>query len=167
VSIGHNAVGKRAVGEAWRLHLTEIAAVQMAPASTVQALATVFPPVELFDPVLDFGLEVLNQFANAIHICSNRPTTYAEAVAMSIGAKTFAAGGAFDAPVASSPNGEQITSTVFFDGTTTAGGVVACWAAVDSVNSELLAVGSLTGGVLVEPGNPFAISPFTIRSPAV
>jgi hypothetical protein len=67
-------------------------------------------------------------------------------------------------PVTGSP-GRFVSSNAFSDGSVTAGGTVAAWAVVDSVNSRLLATGPLTGGGSVTSGEAFSLGVITIRLP--
>lgn len=119
----------------------------------------------LNDRVLDNGLSVLDTEADELHICSQEPTTYAEAVTTySLGNKAAPTVGA---PADGSPNGRAVTVSAISDGTVTANGTATHWALVDSVNSRLLAAESLASGVAVTTGagETFSLGSFTIRKP--
>ena len=120
----------------------------------------------LSDRVLDLGLNVLDTEASHIHLCSQDPTTYTEASSTySLGNKNFGAGAAFGSPAAASPNGRKVTSTAITDGSVTATGSAAKWAAVDATNTRLLANGSLAASQTVTSGNTFSLASFDIRIP--
>ena len=118
------------------------------------------------DYVLDAALSKLGTEANAIYICSLEPTTYAAAT--STNALGNAAGGAYPgigAPADGSPNGRAVTSTAVTAGTVTATGTATHFAIVDTVNSRLLATGSLSASQSVTSGNTFTLTSFTVRIP--
>lgn len=119
------------------------------------------------DYVLDNGLNVLDTDADKIFLCSAEPTTYAEATAtFAVGNKTFSAGGAWGTPTSASPNGQKVVSTVITDGVITADNTATKWATVDSVNSRLLARGSLNPTRTVKNGDTFALPAITIAMPS-
>jgi hypothetical protein len=120
----------------------------------------------LNDRVYDFGLNVLDTEANALHICNLEPSTYASATgANSLGSKALAAGG-IGAPGAGSPNGRKVTVASISDGSITVSGTASHYAIVDTVNSRLLAAGPLAANQAVTSGNPFTLAAFDIRIPA-
>lgn len=121
--------------------------------------------VTLGDRVLDVGLTALDTECDKIHVCSSTPTDYADTLTKSLGNKNFGAGNAFGSPAAGSPDGRKVTSAAITDGSVTASGTVACWAAVDSSNSRLLATGSLTGGMAVTNTWVFTLDAFAIHLP--
>ncbi len=117
--------------------------------------------------VLDNGLSVLDTESDKIVICSQEPTTYTEANSTyALGNKTFSAGGAFGAPATGSPNGRKVSSTAITDGSVTATDDATHWAVVDTANSRLLAVGSLSAPQAVTSGNTFQLPSFDIRLPS-
>lgn len=117
--------------------------------------------------VLDLGLNVLDTEADKIFICSAEPTTYSEATSTyALGNKTWSAGGAFGSPAAGSPNGRKVASTAITDGSVTGTNTATHWAVVDSANSRLLAVGSLSSSQAVTNGNVFTLGSFDIRLPS-
>lgn len=121
----------------------------------------------LEDRVLDNGLTVLDTEATDIVVCSSEPTTYAEANATyALGRKVFGAGGCFGSPAAGSPNGRKVSSVAITDGSITADGTAAWWAAIDTGNTRLLAVGQLAASQAVTNGNTFSLPSFDIRIPS-
>ncbi len=122
--------------------------------------------IALGDRVLDVGLTALDTECDKIYVCSSTPTTFTEATStFALGNKNFGAGAAFGAPAAGSPDGRKVTSVAITDGSVTTGGTVACWAAVDSSNSRLLATGSLSGGMAVTSGWIFTLGSFAVHLP--
>lgn len=119
----------------------------------------------LHDRVYDNGLTVLDTEANALHICSAEPTSYANVAAVTLGNKALAAGG-IGAPAARTPSGRKVTVAAIPDGTVTASGYASHYAIVDSVNSRLLVANSLVTGKPVVTGNPFTLAAFDIGIPA-
>jgi hypothetical protein len=117
------------------------------------------------DRVLDYGLNILDTEVDKIYICSRQPTTYAEATTSgnyALGSKTFGIGGAFAAPADATPSGHKTSSTSFSDGSLSAAGTAAYWAAVDSANSRLLATGPLGVKVGVPSSGAFGLSSFDV-----
>jgi len=115
---------------------------------------------------LDYGLTVFSNEASHIYITSAEATTFAQATSTyALGNKNFGAGSTFGAPAAGSPNGRKVTSVAVTNGSVTANGTATNWAVVDSANSRLLAVGSLTASQVVTNGNQFTLSAFDIRYP--
>lgn len=115
------------------------------------------------DRVLDLGLNVLDIEANRLDICSSEPTTFAAATgAASLGNKTSLSIGA---PAARAPSGRRVTVAAITDGTVTATGTATHYAIVDTVNSRLLATGSLSASQAVTSGNTFTLAAFDIGIP--
>jgi len=120
----------------------------------------------LADYVLDNGLTVIDTMADKIYLCSADPTTFNDAtVTFALGNKNFGVGNAFGAPAAASPNGRKVSSNAITDGNVTATGTATKWAVVDSVNSRLLANGSLAASQAVTSGNIFTLASFDIAIP--
>ncbi len=121
----------------------------------------------LADRVYDNGLTVLDTEANALHICTQDPTSYAEATSTySLGNKT---GISVGAPQAGTPNGREVVVAAISDGEVTGDGVVTHYAIVDTSNSRLLVTGQITGTTeqrTVGDGNTFTLPTITIRIPA-
>ena len=122
----------------------------------------------LFDRVLDNGLTVLDTEANRLDICHTLPTTYTEATSTyTVGNKTSLSVGS---PAAASPNGRTVTVAQITDGSVTATSTgtsddAQYWAITDTVNSRLLAAGSLSAAQMVTSGNTFTLAAFDIRIP--
>jgi hypothetical protein len=129
--------------------------------------------VVLYPRVLDFGLDALDSECDEITVCSQQPTTYNEATlapgsgGYCLGIDNFGVGNAFGVEADATPDGRQISSTAIVDGLISVAGSVAAWAAVDSVNSRLLATGILTDGRSVLSGQTFTLGALTVRMPAV
>jgi hypothetical protein len=122
-----------------------------------------FSPLTLGNNALDYGVRRFNTNANGLYLCSTNPTTYAQATTTyALGSASVAAGTLFGAPGAGSPTGRIVTSSLV-TGTTTANGTPICWAVVDSVNSDLLAIGQATGFTPVVSGQTWQLAPFNIH----
>ena len=120
----------------------------------------------LYDYVLDYGLDTMQQEATDIVLCSAEPTTYAEANATyALGRKVHGAGSCFAAVSARTPNGRKISSEAITDGAISADGDASNWAIIDTVNSRLLSHGSLNATVSVTNGNSFSLDSFDIGIP--
>lgn len=101
--------------------------------------------------------------ANKLHVCSQEPTTYTEANATyTLGNKTTPTIGA---AADRTPNGRKVTISAITDGTVTGTGTASHWALVDTVNSRLLATGSLSASQAVTSGNTFTLAAFDIGIP--
>lgn len=108
----------------------------------------------LNDRVLDFGLTTLDTEANVFHICSAEPTTYG--TLNSLGNKAIAAG---DITLAArTPSGRKAVLGALSGGSVTGTGTATSWALVDTVNSRLLAAGSLASSQAVTSGNQFTVA---------
>jgi hypothetical protein len=117
----------------------------------------------LNDRVFDNGLTVLDTEANKIVITSQEATTYAEANA------TYALGGStslsIGAPQDRTDGGREVVVAAISDGTVTATGTATHYAILDTVNSRLLATGSLSASQAVTSGNTFTLSSTTVGIP--
>lgn len=117
----------------------------------------------LNDRVFDNGLTVLDTEATRIDICSTEPTTYAEATSTyTLGNSTSLSIGA---PADRSGGGREVTVAAISDGSVTATGTAAYYAIVDTVNSRLLATGSLSASQAVTSGNTFTLTSVTVGIP--
>ena len=113
--------------------------------------------------VLDNGLTVLDTEANRLDICSQEPATYAEATSTyTLGNKTSLSIGS---PAANTPSGRKVTVAAITDGTVTDTDDATSWAISDTVNSRLLAAGSLSAPQAVSSGNTFTLAEFDIAIP--
>lgn len=117
----------------------------------------------LNDRVFDNGLTVLDTEANKILITSAEPATYTEANA------TYALGDStslsIGAPQDRSGGGREVVVAAITDGSVTATGTATHYAIVDTVNSRLLAAGSLTASQAVNSGNTFTLTSVAIGIP--
>jgi len=117
----------------------------------------------LNDRIFDNGLTVLDTEANRIDICSTEPATYAEATSTyTLGNSTSLSIGA---PADRSGGGREVTVAAISDGSVTATGTAAYYAIVDTLNSRLLATGSLSASQVVTSGNTFTLTSVTIGIP--
>lgn len=113
--------------------------------------------------VFDNGLTVLDTEADEIHICSQEPTTFAEAVT------TYSLGNSdtlsVDAPADRTGGGREVEVNGVSDGEVTANGTATHYAIVDTVNSRLLATGALAASQVVTTGNGWTTAAFKIGIP--
>ena len=117
----------------------------------------------LNDRVFDNGLSVLDTEANAIHITSQEAASYAEATSTyTLGNSTSLSIGA---PQDRTGGGREVVVAAISDGSVTGTGTATHYAIVDTVNSRLLATGSLTASQSVASGNTFTLSSVSIGSP--
>ena len=117
----------------------------------------------LNDRVLDLGLTVLDTEANRLDLCSQEPTSYAEATSTyTLGNKTSLSVGA---PADRSPDGRKVTIAAISDGTVTGTGTATHWALTDTSNSRLLATGALSASQGVTSGNTFTLGAFDVGIP--
>ena len=113
--------------------------------------------------VYDNGLTVLDTEANAVHICSAEPATYAEATStLTLGNAT---GVVIGAPADRTGGGREVVVDATAGGNVTATGTATHYAIVDTVNSRLLAASGLTASQVVTSGNTFTLAAFTIGIP--
>lgn len=117
----------------------------------------------LSDRVFDNGLSVLDTEANKILITSAEATTYTQANA------TFALGNStslsISAPQDRSGGGREVVIAAITNGSVTTSGTATHYAIVDTVNSRLLATGSLTNPGAVVSGNTFTLTSTTVGIP--
>lgn len=117
----------------------------------------------LNDRVFDNGLTVLDTEANKISITSQEATTYTE------GNATYALGNStsisISAPADRVGGGRKVTVSAITGGSVTGSGTATHYAILDTVNSRLLATGSLTASQVVTSGNSFTLSSFDIGIP--
>jgi hypothetical protein len=112
--------------------------------------------------VFDNGLTVLDTEANAIHITSAEATSYANVASVTLGNSTSLSIGA---PQDRSGGGREVVVAAITDGSVTGTGTATHYAIVDTVNSRLLATGSLTASQAVTSGNTFTLSSVAIGIP--
>ena len=116
----------------------------------------------LNDRVFDNGLTVLDTEANAIHITSAEATSFANVATVTLGNSTSLSIGA---PQDRSGGGREVVVAAITDGSVTGTGTATHYAIVDTVNSRLLATGSLTASQSVTDGNTFTLSSVAIGIP--
>lgn len=113
--------------------------------------------------VFDNGLTVLDTEANKLLITSQEASTFAEANS------TYALGNTTSLSIAAPSNrtggGREVVASAISDGSVTGNGTATHYAVVDTVNSRLLATGSLTASQVVSSGNTFSLGSFTIGIP--
>ena len=113
--------------------------------------------------VFDNGLTVLDTEANKLLITSQEASTFAEANS------TYALGNTTTLSIAAPSNraggGREVVAAAISDGSVTGNGTATHYAIVDTVNSRLLATGSLTASQVVSSGNTFSLGSFTIGIP--
>lgn len=112
--------------------------------------------------VFDNGLTVLDTEANAIHITSAEATSFANVSSVTLGNSTSLSIGA---PQDRAGGGREVVVAAITDGSVTGTGTATHYAIVDSVNSRLLATGSLTASQSVTSGNTFTLSSVAIGIP--
>ena len=117
----------------------------------------------LNDRVLDNGLSVLNTEPNKILITSQEATTYTEAN------NTYALGNSTSLSIGNPQDrtggGREVEVTAISDGSVTGTGTATHYAIVDTVNTRLLATGSLNASQAVTSGNTFTLGLFTVGIP--
>ena len=117
----------------------------------------------LNDRVLDLGLNVLDQEANRVDICSSEPSSYSAATSsVSLGNTTSIS---ISAPANASPNGRKVTLSAISGASVTGTGTATHFAISDTSNSRLLATGLLSASQAVTSGNTFSLTASDIRIP--
>jgi hypothetical protein len=112
--------------------------------------------------VFDNGLTVLDTEANVIHVTSAEATSFANVASVTLGNSTSLSIGA---PQDRSGGGREVVVAAITDGSITGTGTATHYAIVDTVNSRLLATGSLTASQSVTSGNTFTLSSVAIGIP--
>lgn len=118
----------------------------------------------LADYVFDAALSKLDTEATHLYLCSQEPTTFAQA--NTTYALANKASISIGAPAARSPNGRKVTLAAITDGSVTANGTATHWAIVDTTNSRLLATNTLTASQVLTSGNTFTLAAIDIGFPA-
>jgi hypothetical protein len=117
------------------------------------------------DYIFDLALAELDTNATHLYICSQEPTTYAQATSTyALGNKTPIT---VSAPTDRTPNGRKVTISAITDGTVTGTGTATHWAIVKTTGSTLMATGALASGQAVTSGNTFTLAQFDIGPDAV
>ena len=113
--------------------------------------------------VFDNGLSILDTEANKITLTSQEATTYTE------GNATYALGSSTSLSIAAPSDrtggGREVVVAEVTDRSISADGTATHYAILDTVNSRLLATGSLTETQVVTSGNTFTLGSFTIGIP--
>lgn len=112
--------------------------------------------------VFDNGLSVLDLEANVIHVTSAEATSFANVSSVTLGNSTSLSIGA---PQDRAGGGREVVVAAITDGSVTGTGTVTHYAIVDTLNSRLLATGSLTASQSVTSGNTFTLSSVAIGIP--
>lgn len=115
----------------------------------------------LTDTALDAALAVLVSNVNVLYICSQEPTTYAQASATyKLGSKTSYTVGS---PTDRTPNGRKVVCPAISDGSVSASATATHWALCSG--SVLYATGALSASQGVTSGNTFTLGAFDVGIP--
>ena len=110
------------------------------------------------DTVYDSGLTVLDTNGTQIDICSQEPTTYAEATSTyTLGNDTVNTG----APAAGATDGRRVIVPAITAGSVTGTGTATHWALTNG-SSTIYATGALTSSQAVTSGNTFTLDAISI-----
>ena len=113
------------------------------------------------DTSLDALLQDIQDNADAIHICSQEPTTPTEAITTySLGSK---ASPSIAEPSDKAGGGREIVVGAISDGAVDVTDTATHWAIVkEAATARLLATGSLSASQAVTDGNPFTLASFAV-----
>ena len=116
------------------------------------------------DTSLDALLQDIQDNVEELHICSQEPTTYAEATATySLGQKTALV---MNEPTDKAGGGRESIIPAITDGVVDGTGTVTHWALVKATaTTRLLATGALSASQAVTDGNPFTLTEFAVGVP--
>lgn len=118
----------------------------------------------LHNDVYDNGLAPLTTLVENLYICSQQPTTFAEASATyKLGTKATPS---ITGPTDKAGGGREVTVGAISDGTVDTTGTASHFALCDNSASKLLATGDLAATQGVTSGNPFTLTSFKIGIPA-
>ena len=107
------------------------------------------------DNALDSGLSYLTTNGSRMDVCSQEPTTYAEATSTyTLGNKT---GLTVGSPQDGDTDGRKVVVPAFTDGSSTGTGTATHWALTDGT-SELLATGELSASFGTTSGNTLELT---------
>ena len=113
--------------------------------------------------VFDSGLTTLDTEASRIDVCSQEPTTYAEATSTyTLGNSTSLSGAA---PSDRSGGGREVVFAAITDGSITGTGTATHYSISNVSNSRLLVTGSLSASQSVTNGNSFTGASFAVGIP--
>ena len=114
------------------------------------------------DVAFDAALAVVID-SSALFICSQEPTTYAQATSTyALGTK---ASPTLGAAADRTPNGRKTTVSAITDGTVSGTGTATHWALVKATGSLLRATGALSASQAVTSGNTFTLAAFDVGIP--
>lgn len=115
----------------------------------------------LNDRVFDNGLTVLDTEANRVDICSQEPTTYAQATSTySLGNTTSIS---ISAPTDGDTSGRKVTLAAISGASVSGTGDATHYAISDTSNTRLLVTGSLSASQAVTSGNTFSLDAVDIE----
>lgn len=110
------------------------------------------------DEIFDGGLDYATTNGTRLDICSQEPTTYAEATSTyTLGNDTVTTGAA----EAGAVDGRRVQVAAITSGSVTGTGTATHWALTDGA-STLLATGALTASQAVTNGNAFTLDAISI-----
>ena len=116
------------------------------------------------DTELDALLNSIQDNVGALHICSQEPANYTEAVTTySLGSKTSPS---MAEPSDKAGGGRESIVAAITDGAVSADGDATHWALVKTTaTTRLLAAGALDAAETVTDGNPFTLNAFAVGVP--
>jgi hypothetical protein len=118
----------------------------------------------LNDRVFDYGVNELTTNGLRLDICTQQPTTYAEATSTyTVGNKVTPT---ISAPQARAGGGRKVVVSAITDGTVTGTATAAFYAITDTGNSRLLAAADLNATQAVTSGNTFTLTAIDIGIPS-
>ena len=120
-------------------------------------------PAIFHNDIYDTGISQLTTVVETLFICSSQPTTYAEAVAATLGSK---AAPAITGPKDKAGGGREVTVGAISDGAVTVNGTAAYFALVDDSASKMLVSQALSASQSVTAGNPFTTTSHKVGIPA-
>jgi len=117
----------------------------------------------LHDDVLDDGLQALTDNGQDLHICTQQPTTYTEAVTTyTIADKN---GITVGSPTNGDASGRKVVVSAITDGDVTGTDTGTHYAIVDVSNTKLLATEALSASQGLTSGNTFTLTAIDITIP--
>lgn len=108
--------------------------------------------------VLDSGLLYLQSQADALYLCNQEPSSFANVGAYAVGNKSGLTIG-LPAP---DGTGRRVTVAAVTGGAVTATDVATHWALVSAAGSQLLAAGPLSAAQAMTSGNDFSLAAFDV-----
>ena len=115
----------------------------------------------LNDRCFDNGLTVLDTEANRVDICSQEPTTYAQATSTySLGNTTSIS---ISAPTDGDTSGRKVTLAAITGASVSGTGTATHYAISDTSNTRLLVTGALSASQAVTSGNTFSLNAVDIE----